>query len=313
MTLKTVLERFRARQAAILDHPSAGVGFALLSTALLGWAPIFGKMAYNAGVDVFSLVALRTLIAAALLWLVYLVRWRSAIPISGHDLIGCLSMGVVNGIGSLFYYTGLTRIDASTVGLLDAMKPIWVFVFLFASGQDISRMAFVRLGLALSGLALLTGVGGTGRTDSLGVMLILASAAINAWYMVLGQWVLADVQARTVTLYMLTSMTVTVGTARLLTGPLIQPIAVAGWQAIVMLGLVTAASRLFMFVGLRKLGGIQTALLGLTELFMTLLVAYAILGERLAPWQWVGGGLIIASVLLISREGDLTAPNVDSS
>jgi drug/metabolite transporter (DMT)-like permease len=312
MTLKAVLKRFRAQQAVILNHPSAGVGFALLSTSLLGWAPIFGKMAYNADVDAFSLVALRTLIAAALLWLAYLVRWRSAIPISGHDLIGCLSMGVVNGIGSLFYYTGLTRIDASTVGLLDAMKPIWVFIFLSASGQDISRMAFVRLGLALSGLALLTGVGGPGQTDSLGVMLILASAATNAWYMVLGQWVLADVQARTVTLYMLTSMAVTVGAARLLTGPLVQPIAAAGWQAIVLLALVTAASRLLMFAGLRKLGGIQTALLGLTELFITLLVAYVVLGERLGLWQWIGGSLIIVSVLLVSREGELTVTSIDS-
>ncbi len=87
----------------------------------------------------------------------------------------------------------------------------------------------------------------------------------------------------------------------------------AGWQAIVLLALVTAASRLLMFAGLRKLGGIQTALLGLTELFMTLLVAYVVLGDRLGPWQWAGGSLIIVSVLLVSREGELTAASVDSS
>ena len=68
-----------------------------------------------------------------------------------------------------------------------------------------------------------------------------------------------------------------------------EPISEAGWYAMAGLGAVMALSRLFMFVGLGRLGGIQTALLGLSEPFVTLLVAFMRLGERLTPWQWLGG------------------------
>jgi drug/metabolite transporter (DMT)-like permease len=35
------------------------------------------------------------------------------------------------------------------------------------------------------------------------------------------------------------------------------------------------------------------------------LLAYLLLGERLSLWQWIGGGLLVASVLLIGRESSL--------
>jgi drug/metabolite transporter (DMT)-like permease len=57
-----------------------------------------------------------------------------------------------------------------------------------------------------------------------------------------------------------------------------------------------------MFAGLQRLGGAQTALLGITELITTLLVAFVVLGERLSPAQWVGAAIITASVLLVRRE-----------
>lgn len=302
--MNSSIQRFYLRLAHHLAQPAAGVAFALLSTGLVGWAPIFGKMAYRAGVDPFTLAALRTLMAAAALWVFYLAHWRATILISRSDLMGCLGMGFVNGVGSLFYYTGLQRIDASMVGLVWALYPIWVFVFLSASGQEISRLTILRLALALVGLTLLTGIG-AGRPDSLGVMLLLASAAAYGWHLVLGQWVLADVPARTTTLYVLTAMAITVGIARLVNGQPFRPISLEGWNAISLLALVTALSRLLMFAGLRKLGGVQASLLGLTELFVTLLVAFVFLGERLSLWQWLGGGLIIASVVLISRESEL--------
>jgi hypothetical protein len=39
---------------------------------IIGWAPIFGKLAYREGVDPYTLAALRTVLAAAMLWAFYL-------------------------------------------------------------------------------------------------------------------------------------------------------------------------------------------------------------------------------------------------
>jgi drug/metabolite transporter (DMT)-like permease len=162
-------------------------------------------------------------------------------------------------------------------------------------------VAVGRLALGLVGLYLITGVG-SARPDSLGVMLMLASAAAYGWHLVLGQWVLADVEARTVTLYVLTTMAIVVGVARVANGRTLAPISTLGWEAILGLAAVTALSRLMMFAGLRRLGGVQMSLLGIMELLTTLLVAFVMLGERLSILQWGGAAILIVSVLLVGRE-----------
>ena len=291
-----------ADAASLARHrQTTGVMVSLASAMIVGWAPIFGKMAYRVGVDPYTLAALRTILAAAMLWVFYLVRWRQYIHMDWRNLLGCVGMGAVNGVGSLFYYTGLQRLDASLVSLLNSLYPIWVFVFLSASGHAISRLAVARLALALVGLYFVTSAGPL-QPNSLGVMLMLASAAAYGWHLVLGQWVLADVHSRTVTLYVLTTMAIVVGGVRLASGPALEPISSPGWEAILGLAIVTALSRLMMFAGLQRLGGAQTALLGITELITTLLVAFVMLGERLSLAQWVGAAIITASVLLVRRE-----------
>ncbi len=278
-----------------------GVAITLFSAIIAAWNPIFGKVAYRAGMDPYTVVALRTTLAVALLWMIYLVRWRESIRIQWRDLLGCIGMGTVNGVGSLFYYTGLQRLDASLASLVYALYPIWVFIFLSSSGHAISRMAVGRLGLGLVGLYLITGPG-SARLDSLGVMLMLASAAAYGWHLVLGQWVLADVDSRTVTLYVLTTMAVVVDVARVTGGGPFVPISMSGWEAVLSLGAVMAFSRLTIFAGLKRLGGVQTALLSITELLTTLLAAFIVLGERMSITQWVGAVILITSVVLVRRE-----------
>ena len=282
-----------------------GIVLALTSTVFFGMAPIFGKLAYRAQVLPFTLVMLRTVFAALALWVFYLFFWRDAIRISFHNLMGCVGMGIANGLGSLLYYSGLGRIDASLSQLLYTLYPIWVFIFLFAAGHRVSKMSIVRLGLALIGVFALTYTGTQG-VDWLGVMLLLSSGALYAWHLVLGQWMLADMDSRSVTLYVLSTMAVVVTVARLLNGAPWKPISSDGWLAVLGLTLFpTILARLLMFAGLQSLGGAQTSLLGLAELLVALLVAFLWLGERLTLWQWLGGVLLMVSVILGRRESDL--------
>jgi drug/metabolite transporter (DMT)-like permease len=288
-----------------VERSQWGIGATLLSTLFSGLAPIFGKLAYHAGVDPSTLVALRTAIAAGMLWLIYLLFWRRQLSIRWHQLLGCVGMGVANGIGSLLYYTGLARVDASLGHLLYSMYPFWVFIFLSAAGHPVSRLAVLRLGLALLSVFLLTWQG-AGLVDPLGVSLMLGAGALYGFHLVLGQWTLADVDSRTVALYGLTTMAVVVGVARLAQGRPMDPITTEGWTAILLLAfLPTALARLLVFAGLRRLGGFQTSLLGLSELLVAVGVAFALFGETFSLQQWIGAGMFVISVLLISRDTNL--------
>lgn len=282
-----------------------GISVTLLATLCFGLAPIFGKLAYRAAVTPYTLVAGRTVIAALILWVYYLIFWRQFIPIDRKNLMGCIGMGVANGVGSILYYTGLLRVDASLAQLLYVLYPVWVFIFLSAAGHPISRLAIVRLAMALSGVYLLISVGAL-EFDFLGVMLMIAAGALYGWHLVLGQWTLADLDPRSVALYVITTMAVVVFVARLfLAGPL-EPISTEGWLAMIGLAIIpTALARLLLFTGIGKLGGVQASILGVAELVIAIGFAYLLLGERLTLIQYMGASLIIISMLLIGRESSL--------
>ncbi|MEJ5310373.1 MAG: DMT family transporter [Anaerolineae bacterium] len=273
----------------------SGLSSGLLASFLLGWAPILGKFAYRARVDPMTLAALRTAVAALFLWVIYLIFWRKRIAVGWSAILNCMLVGIINGIGSLFYYSGLSRLDASRASLLGAFYPVWAVIFLSASGQTIRRVTLGRLLISLGGAVLVTSPWMMNTlTDYLGVMLMLAYAGLTGWYLVMGQWVLADVPSRSGTLYILTGMALTVAIARAVSGgTAIAPISTSGWTAIVALGLTTAFSRLAMFFSLEKLGGVQTAIIGLVELAVSLTLAFVFLGDRLAWYQWLGAFLLL--------------------
>lgn len=278
-----------------------GILSTVMASFFLGWAPILGKLAYRGGVTPFTLVAFRTLAAALLIWLAFAFFWRREVAISWRGLIGCISVGAVNGFGSLLYYTSLLRLDASRASLLNTLYPLWVVLFIFAAGHPLTRLTLARLALSMVGIYLLTRAG-PGELDWLGVTLMVASAATYGWHLVLGQWVLADVPSRTATLYILTTMACVVGVARVVQAQPVEPIATAGWTAILALGLTTALSRLAMFSALQRVGGVETALVGLLELLVSLVLAFLLLGERMTVVQWIGAVLLVISLMLMTRD-----------
>jgi drug/metabolite transporter (DMT)-like permease len=68
------------------------------------------------------------------------------------------------------------------------------------------------------------------------------------------------------------------------------------------LTVVTLISRLTLFLGVKHIGGIQTAILGLGELFVTIVFSFYFLHETLTILQMLGATILGTSILLISLE-----------
>ena len=283
-----------------------GVIAAFMTPIFLGMAPIFGKMAIQAGAEPFSVAALRTLTAVVLMWAVYAIFFRRFVYINPAGLLGCIVIGAVNGIGSLFYYAGLGLLDASLTQLLNGMYLVFAVLLSRLGGHRLDTRTILRVLLALAALLILTGFG-DGAIDWLGVGLMLGSALMFAGTVILSQVILYEMPSPTVALYVLSTMCVLVVMVWLASGsglPTgVDPLAVA-WP-IIALGVTTALSRLAMFAGVKFLGSMQTAILALTEIGVALALAYVVLGERLSRMQMVGVGLLGVSMLLV-RARDLT-------
>jgi drug/metabolite transporter (DMT)-like permease len=278
-----------------------GIRAALLSALILGTTPILGKMAYAGGMDPYSLTALRTLVAAGILWVFYLStkKNRKFIYIYPAGLFIAAAAGALNGGSSLLYYNGLTMIDAGVGQMLYSLYPLFVVIIRRLDGQRVSNWTKVRLVLALVAVMLLITPRG-GNVDPVGALLMLGAGLMYAMHLAVSQRVLYEMPAPTVALYVLTAMTAVVCAAYVLHGP--TPIPASGLPPTLILAGITVASRLLMFLGVKQLGSIQTALLGVTEILVTVVLSIFVLGEQLIGRQWIGAALLITSLLLIIFE-----------
>jgi drug/metabolite transporter (DMT)-like permease len=76
------------------------------------------------------------------------------------------------------------------------------------------------------------------------------------------------------------------------------------------LTVVTIISRLLLFLSVKRLGGLQAALLGLSELLVSIVAALIFFGEHLTVTQWLAAIPLMISVLLVSQEHDLRAHHI---
>lgn len=280
-----------------------GILAALFSAIMLGGAPILAKLAYRGGADPATVVILRSGLAALALWALYLIRprWRRYLYIYPVGLLGCLAVGFTNALGSILYYLGLYRLEAAIAHLIYSMYPVLVAVMTRLNGESIPRLTRWRILLASVGLLLLLGRFHS-VPDLLGVFLVLLSSGLYALHVVLSQRVLYEMPAQTLTLYALTATAAFTPVAGWILANPHPHVTSASLGPIAAMAAVLMLSRLGMFTGVKRLGSVQTTLLTVTEILVTVLLAVGLLGERLTPIQWTGALLMISSVMLVARE-----------
>ena len=286
---------------------TTGINAALISALFLGFAPVFGKAAM--GADKFSpyaVVALRTGLAALLLLLIMFIWKRKYLYIYPAGLIGCLMAGAVNGIGSIFYYIGLSRLNASLAQMLYSLYPFFLVFWLLLDKQRPSRLTIFRISIAILSVFLLTQAA-SGEIDMWGVLFMLIGSAMYALHLPINQRVLYDVPAPTVTVYTLLAMSAIVIPAYLIYDRSWPP-ANPPWLPVLGLTLVTFFSRLSLFLGVKHIGGMQTALLGLGELLIAIVFSHLLLNESLTPLQWLGTIGLGVSLLLVWFEKAISHP-----
>jgi EamA domain-containing membrane protein RarD len=155
----------------------------------------------------------------------------------------------------------------------------------------------LRFALCIPAIFLIVQIGGE-IVDLPAALMMIAASAFYALHLLINQRVLYDIPAPTVTVYTLLSMSVTVMFAYSLFDRQI-PATTVPWWPVIALALMTFLSRFMLFLGVKHLGGMQTALLGLAELLIAVVVAYFWLGERLTASQWMRAALLVISLFLI--------------
>jgi drug/metabolite transporter (DMT)-like permease len=284
---------------------SSGTLLCLGSGAAYGAMAIFGKLAYEDGATVGTLLAVRFALAAGVFW---------ALLIAGGDAGEIRAMrrsdvGVGLALGAFgytaqagCYFAALERIDASLLSLLIYTFPAIVAAAAVALGRErIDGRRLAALGLASGGLVLVVAGAGAGALDPLGAGLGLGAALVLSTFILVSEGIAARTRPRVLAALVCTGAAapLTVGSALL--GEL-RPgeLAVAGWGWLACLAVVsTVASISLFFAGLRRVGPTTASILATVEPLMTVLLAFLVFGERLGAVQLTGGALVLAAVLAL--------------
>ena len=283
-----------------MNEQKKGVLAALSSALLLGLTPIFGKQSILLGFTPLAVVAIRSTIAAFLLLFFLFFFKKSFFYIYPLGLAGCVLAGFVNGVGSIFYYSALSRLDTSIGQLLYSFYPLFVALWLVVDRQTVSRITILRLLIILPGVYLL--ISNAKQTvDLVGAGLMLAASLLYALHLIINQRVLLEVPAPTVTLYTLISMAITVLIAYSLFSPQL-PAQGTSWWPLIALAVITFLARLTLFMGVKNIGGLRTSILGLGELLVTIVISVIWLGDRLSVDQWIGAFLISLNLILATYD-----------
>jgi drug/metabolite transporter (DMT)-like permease len=275
-----------------------GILLIAISAASFGTLGIFGQYVYGDGMDIFTALFIRFGVSAVFMITVLILR-KERFP-RGRILAQLIGMGAIGYVGQSFLY--LSSIKYASVGLIALLLYLYpMFVFILSVIFLREKVTVVKItALVLS----IVGAGLTVDPDGgqlLGVVMIIAAALVYSVYIVVGSNVMKHVTAFQSSAVVFMSAGAVYGMLTFANGVHL-PQSNTGWLA--MLGMIVFSTIIAIttfLAGLEIVGPTNAAMLSTLEPVVTVLLAAWLFGERLTPITLLGGGLILAAVILLTR------------
>lgn len=288
-----------------------GVLFAVLSATGFSLKAIFVKLAYAAApVDAVTVLSLRMGLALPLFaWLLWLSRGSGQARLSARDWVHVLLLGMFGYyLSSLFDFYGLQYISAGLERLILFTYPTLVLLLqMLAMGERPGPRTFLALGLCYLGLGIALvhdiRVEGDSELILLGAAWVFASAVTYALYYLgtgvvirrVGSMRLAGLAGGASAIMVLAHYGLTRDPAQLLNLP-----AEVWLHGSLMALLSTVLPIYWMALAVQRMGASHAALFGNLGPVLTLLAAWALLGEAITLYQIGGLALVLLGVSRLS-------------
>jgi drug/metabolite transporter (DMT)-like permease len=301
-----------AQGGAAAGRQLGGLLRVLAAAAALGTLGPVAALAYGEGVGPATFSALRAGIGAALLGALLLSHRRRSVSLGrlASRQRALLTLAVaVNGLMNLVLFFAFGAMAVGLVMVIFYCYPVLVALMSAALGRErLTPVRILALAFACAGLALVLGsqLGPGAHATAAGLALAGVAATCHAVYLVTIRGGFDDVPAVQVTSLVLAGGLAISGTAALV----IEGAGVAGawvaspvaWAAIACAATFGAAlPKVWVVGGVRLIGSTRTAVAMLMEPVVAVLVAAAILGQRLTSLELAGGAVILVAVVLAQR------------
>ncbi|HEX7440564.1 MAG TPA: DMT family transporter [Caldimonas sp.] len=278
----------------------------LLIALMMGANHVAARMAFDHGVDVATAVTFRSAITAAVVGLLLVVQ-RVPVRLTARHKRALPAIGVLVGLQSLSLYSSVARLPVALALLAFNTYPLWTalwarLVYRHRPEPRVVRaMPVMLLGLALAldvfGAA--SGLGAAGQWGRIGtgVAFALAAAATFGMALVLTQHEAGDLDGRLRTASTMGWVALMALAGVATQGGFHLPLAASGWWGLFVLTFLYGTAFTIMFTVLPRLGVVGNSAIMNIEPIFALMLAWAILGQTIAPLQ-VGGALLVVSTVV---------------
>ena len=217
-----------------------------------------------------------------------------------RTLLLLLLSGFAMGINWILLFEAYKYTTVSSATLAYYFAPVIVTVLCpIFFREKMSPLQILCFVFSTVGLVLITGVGGTGQNDLVGILLGLAAACFYATVVLLNKCI-KEVEGIHRTFFQFLAATATLLPYVLLTGGFhLSALDAGGWGALLTVGLLhTGVTYCLYFSALRGLSGQNAAILSYIDPLVAVLLSVFWLGEGITPLEIVGGVMILGFSLL---------------
>lgn len=278
----------------------------LLIALMMGANHVAARVAFDHGVDVVTAVTFRSAVTALVVTLV-LIAQRVPVRLASRHRKSLLGIGVLIAVQSYCLYSSVARLPVALALLAFNTYPLWTALWARvvyrhkAEPRVIRAMPVILVGLALAldVLGTASGLGSAaqwGRIGS-GVAFALAAAATFGLALVLTQHEAGDLDGRLRTATTMGLVALLAFAAVGAQGGFKLPFDAAGWWGLAALTFLYGTAFTIMFTVLPRLGVVANAAIMNVEPIFALVLAWAILGQSIAPSQVAGGLLVVVAVM----------------
>jgi drug/metabolite transporter (DMT)-like permease len=270
----------------------AGAALVLLSTVCLSLAPTAAKLAYIDGSNTLTVLALRGL-GAVLLMLLLIGAFERRWTYDRRDLAAAIIAGLWYCLMLFGYFGSVNYIDVKLAILIYFLHPILIVAASALMNRQSMPAGQIALSILIfSGLAVVLGAEFS-QLDWRGLGLALLSAIGITGVIIFNAKAQRTMSTLSVNLVMTTVTTVVFGVLAAAMSDWAWPRSSIGWSAILMAALALVVGLLAFFKAFQFIGVVRATVLSNVEPLFGILIAYALLGERLTGYQLIGAAIII--------------------
>lgn len=272
----------------------------LVSAAAFAANSILAKIAYGVGFHVFQLLATRFVLGALGMWGIALVAGQNPLRFERRRLLQLFALGLVVYTGqSTAYFLALQALPASLCVLIVYVYPSltviagWLFL-----RRAVTRWHVLALVASFLGIALL--LGGAQFALAWALLFAIAAPVVYTTYILLGERLMAGVPAVGASAVIFSGAALSFCVLAAVTGEVALPRTGGAWAVGIAIAIIPTMVAISLFMaGLPRVGANRAALLSTLEPVVVVLLAAAVLGERLSLVQAAGGFLVIVAVVVV--------------